>query len=270
MKNNLLKDTSCSLPWLSLRCWEAPRVSWSMLWDRETRVTLLERPLMLLYTSFLLQPNGAFRFVLYKVPRVASEATRAALVHEARVLHVLRDVRGVPRLHGLIQTPEEAIVMSFCPGEPLHTFLRRETVCTYLQALRSVSLTLKAMHNLGVAHGSLHPHNILVAVRQGHGGLAKYVITSIVGLRSAIVDGSEWATWADLHSVVCLAQDIQEHLTEDMELAGRYKDLARLVALSPSRLNWSVVLTTLCKVLHGESLASCTTCDLEVCPYFTA
>ena len=255
---------SRSLPWLSQRYWGAPRVSWRMLLGRETRVPLVDRPLMLLYTTFLLQPNGTFRFVLYKVPRVASEAASSALVHEARVLHVLRGVRGVPRLYGLTQTPEEAIVMSFCPGEPLQTFLRQETACTYLQALRSVSLTLKGMHDLGVAHGSLHPHNILVFVLQGHGGLAEHVITSVVGLRSAIMDGSEWAKWADLHSVVGMAQGIQGHLTENMELAGRCKDLARLAALTPARLNWSVVLMFLCKVLHGENLGLCTTCVFEV------
>lgn len=224
------------------------------------------RPCMLVYRAFLDRPWGGSRVVVYKEPRARSDSASAALHHEAHVLETLRGVQGVPKLYGLIPPPREALVMSFCPGEPLENFLRADSGRTYLGALRKLCLVLRAMHEAKVVHTNLHQRNILVQASRGY---AENVLVSLVGLRAAsmgVQDG--WEVWCDLHSVVMLARLIRPHFDKHSQMYGRCEEFEVLSRLNPRSLDWMVILVAFCRALHRQRPALCRQCAREVWVYF--
>lgn len=227
---------------------------------------MVERPLILMYTSFLLRPDGSFKYVVYKIPRTMSETATADLEHEARILQALRGVRGVPWLYGLTHPPRVALVMSFCLGKQLQDFLGADSAWTYLAALRKACLVLKGMHDAGVVHSNLQQRNILVAVREG---ATDHVTVSVVGLQAAQFSVEAWEKWCDLHSIVMMAKQIRGHLRKDSVLYGRSEELEALSRMNPSHLDWMVILVAFCRVLHSERPAMCQLCAEEVWIYFS-
>uniref|UniRef100_A0A0P4WNN9 Protein kinase domain-containing protein n=1 Tax=Scylla olivacea TaxID=85551 RepID=A0A0P4WNN9_SCYOL len=255
------------LPSLSpLPCYQVPRLSWGALGGEGVGVLVAVRPCTLVYRGFLARPCGGSRVVVYKEPRATSDSASAALHHEARVLQTLRDVQGVPRLYGLTHPPREALVMSFCPGEPLENFLRADSGRTYLGALRKVCLVLKAVHEAKVVHTNLHQRNILVQASQGD---VEHVLVSVLGLRGAntgVQDG--WEAWCDLHSVVMLARLIRPHFDRHSPMYARCEEFEALSRLNPRHLDWMVILVAFCRALHRQRAALCRLCAREVWVHF--
>ena len=204
--------------------------------------------------------------VVYKEPRANSNSASAALHHEAEVLGALRGVQGVPKLYGLTPSPREALVMSFCPGEPLETFLRADSGRTYLGALRKACLVLKAMHEAKVVHTNLHQRNILVQASQRN---TEDVLVSVVGLRAAMTGVQDgWEVWCDLHSVVMLARLIRPHFEKESPMYNRCEEFEALSHLNPHKLDWMVILVAFCRALHRQRAALCRQCAREVWVHF--
>jgi len=82
---------------------------------------------------------------------------RHLMRREAKALRVLEKVPGVPRL--LAQPDSDVLVIEFLPGRKAKKFATRTLS---LDILNRVSEQVALIHEHGVAHGDLHPSNILV------------------------------------------------------------------------------------------------------------
>jgi len=82
---------------------------------------------------------------------------RHLMRREAKALRVLEKVPGVPRL--LAQPDSDVLVIEFLPGRKAKKYATRTLS---LDILNRVSEQVALIHAHGVAHGDLHPANILV------------------------------------------------------------------------------------------------------------
>ncbi|XP_071515667.1 uncharacterized protein [Panulirus ornatus] len=83
------------------------------------------------------------------------------IIEEATALHHVGGAGGTPHLYGVTEDPV-AMVMSLCPGTPLHIFLTVESQEHCLQAFVKICQALRDFHEAGYAHRDLHCANVLV------------------------------------------------------------------------------------------------------------
>ena len=162
--------------------------------------------------------------VALKVEEPEHGVTASHLRQEARVLQALKEVKGVPILYGVTDSPPCALVMTFCPGIPLSNYMSSSTARTYLSALLVACSILDKMHQRGVAHGSISAEHILAAV----GSLGE-VTVSLVGFRQATEDADEITKKADVFRVSQLAYAMENVMTPDSDVFPRRGNLSLLL-----------------------------------------
>jgi tRNA A-37 threonylcarbamoyl transferase component Bud32 len=129
-------------------------------------------------------PRGSGRAVVVKDMRATPlwfrvVAGRGFLRRESRVLRLLRDVEGVPALVSWIDA--DALAMEKANGRPLSTLQAGDFEPQVLEnVLGRIGALLAHVHALGVVHGDLHAHNVLVD-EAGRVSLIDWATASVFG-----------------------------------------------------------------------------------------
>lgn len=201
--------------------------------------------------------------VAYKLLNSLNIRPPNSVMAEAVVIHLLQDVQGVPRLYGVTDSPPQAVVMTFCPGEQLEAFHTPRTARTFLTALQRACRILLSMHAIGVSHGDVHPRNILVQAA----GDTEQVAVHLVDFGESQIFNDEREKRLDALNLLNLARSyvaqINKHLYPDL-----HRRRHRLLQHHDNSLDLSTVSELLCSILHGYAhpyqhahTLPCTTCS---------
>lgn len=175
-----------------------------------------------MFRSFMSYPVDSLVALKVEAPKLG--VTVAHLKEEARVLQILKGMKGVPRLYGMTDSPPCALVMTLCPGIALSNYMKSRAARIYLSALLVVCSILEKIHQRGVTHGSISAEHILAAV----GSLGE-VTVSLVGFREATDDGDENRKKADVLRVSQLAYAMESVIMPDSDVFPRRGHLGLLL-----------------------------------------
>lgn len=98
------------------------------------------------------------------------------LSREAKALHALEGVEGIPRFHG--RPDRFSLAMEFIEGTPLDTFHKGELAPEVFVAAQK---TIDAMHARGVAHGDLKRRSNLLLAPDGRIYLIDFAASFVAG-----------------------------------------------------------------------------------------
>lgn len=180
---------------------EAPRVAWNRLSARKPATDA--HPDCLCRAS-LSMPDGREEPV--------DVYTSSNPHQEVLVMQQLDGLIGVPRVYGVTEPEPEALVINSCRGSTLRAWLAEGNVRTCLSALLNVCTTLSRMHSMGITHGDLTLHNILVEVQN-----SDQVMVFLVGFHLAHQHATREDIKAEEKRVQSLATLIVLSLNKDRE-----------------------------------------------------
>lgn len=95
------------------------------------------------------------------------DSDKESMMKEARVLKNLDGAEGVPKLYGLTEASPAALVMDYCPGVTLETFLKTPSVPERLRAFVATCEAVKEIHEAGYSHKGSHGENVIVDTNNG-------------------------------------------------------------------------------------------------------
>lgn len=225
-----------------------PTISWQQVTAGKE---ISESSAFVWYRGSLRSPGAQRpRLVCYKTDRWSYMQITDDLLREARVLQRLKGLEGVPRLHGMTQTPPCALVLSLCPGRALRDLRRSVSARSYLAAIRETCVLLASVHRRGVVHGNINALNILVVTRRAR----EDVNVSLVGFHRAEVTKDKSKRQVDVDSLASLLHDLVDQVSESSWLY-KHRDDLRL----QRKVSLPGLVKVLCSILHGDP-AACLTC----------
>jgi RIO-like serine/threonine protein kinase len=116
---------------------------------------------------------------------------RKMLRREARVLAVLTDIDGVPRL---LDLERDLLSRSYLPGEPMQVAKPRNS--SYFAAAARI---LRQLHRLGVVHNDLAKEPNLLVLSNGSPGFIDFQLASFIPQRGRLF---RWLAYDDLRHLL--------------------------------------------------------------------
>lgn len=214
---------------------EAPRVAWNRL---SARKAASDGHPDCLYRASLAMPDGQEEPVdVYTSPNPHQEVL---------AMQQLDGLIGVPRVHGVTEPAPEALVINSCQGSTLRAWLAEGNVFTCLSAFLNVCTTLSRMHSMGVTHGDLTLHNILVNVQNND-----QVEVFLVGFHSAHQHATQEDIKADEKHLQSLATVIVLSLNKDSD-SDFYQRRGQLLRHNDKHLTLVEIGLLVCGVLYNH------------------
>lgn len=215
---------------------QVPRIAWERLLSR-TPITGGNPDCI--YKAFLGIPDGR------RVPVDVCKSPNPQ--QEVVVLRHLENVIGVPKVYGVTEPAPEALVMEFCYGSSLKVWMIEGKGRICLTALLHVCVTLRRMHSMGVTHGDLMLHNIIVNNKED-GDLEVFLVGFHLARRNATQEDIK----ADEKQMLYLATVIVRSVDEVFD-SSIYNRRGQILRYIDQHLTLVEIAMVVCGVLNKHS-----------------